>query len=139
MDSPSPNQPEQPSPRSTAEWTTLGISAVVVLILVGAALAEIFVRDDPAGGWISIDIALTEAEVRNGQAYIPYSVRNDGGAAVTDIVVLVEILQGETVIEETTIDIPLLASHGIAHGEVVTALDLATHTVEARVGAVQIP
>ena len=139
MDMTHPNRPERPGPRSTAEWTTLGISAVVVLFLVGTALAEVFARDDPTGAWISIDIALDEAEVRDDQTYVPYTVRNDGADAVTDIVVVFEILQGETVAEETTIDIPLLSSHGTAQGELVTALDLSTHIVEARVGAVQLP
>ena len=133
------DQGERPKHRTVAEWTTLAISAVVVLALVGAALAEIFLRDDPSGPVVSIEVAVDRAEVREGLTYIPYEVRNDGADAATDIVALVEFLQGEQVVEETTIDIALLASHDVAEGEVVTTLDLASHTVEARISALQLP
>ena len=130
---------ERPKHRTVAEWTTLAISAVVVLALVGAALAEIFLRDDPSGPVISIEVAMDRAEVRDGVTYIPYEVRNDGADAAIDIVAIVEFSQGEQVVEETTIDIALLASHGMAEGEVVTTLDLTAHTVEARIGGLQRP
>lgn len=132
-------QTERPVTRSVAEWTTLGISAVVVIVLVGAALVEVFLRDDPAGIRISIEVALDEAEVRDGLTYVPFTVRNEGADAATDVVAVFEISQGETVVEETTVDIALLASHGTAQGELVTAEDLTTHMVTARVGATQTP
>ena len=129
----------RPKDRTVAEWTTLAISAVVVLALVGAALAEIFLRDDPSGAVVSIELAPDDAEVRDGQTYIPYEVRNDGADAATDIVALVEFSQGDQVVEETTVDIALLASRDVVEGEVVTMLDLAVHAVEARIGALQVP
>ena len=133
------DQEKRPRHRTTAEWTTLAISAAVVLTLVGAALTEIFLRDDPSGAVVTIVMAVDRAEVRDGQTYIPYEVRNDGGEAATDIVAVVEFTQGEQVVEETTVDIALLASHDVVEGEVVTTLDLAAHTVDARISALQIP
>lgn len=133
------DQNGRPRQRTAAEWTTLAISAVVVLALVGAALFEIFLRDDPSGTEVTIELATDEAEVRNGRTYIPYEVRNDGADAATDVVVIVEVKQGEQVVEETTVDIALLASHDAVEGIVVTALDLSAHTVEARLGALQLP
>lgn len=138
------NGPEErrviPPARSRAEWTTLGISAVVVLALLSAALAEVFLRDDPSGVRISVEAAAAEAETRDGQTYIPFAVRNDGAEAGKEIVVVFEISDGETVVEETTVTIALLASHGTHLGELVTTLDmLGTHTVEGRIGAVQTP
>ena len=129
----------RPKDRTVAEWTTLAISAVVVLALIGAALAEIFLRDDPSGAVVSIELAPGEAEVRDGQTYIPFEVRNHGADSATDIVAIVEISQGDQVVEETTVDIPLLASHDVVEGEVVTMLDLGAHTVEARISALQVP
>jgi uncharacterized protein (TIGR02588 family) len=84
-------------------------------------------------------LALDEAEVRDGQTYIPYEVRNDGADAATDIVAIVEFRQGDQVVEETTVDIALLASHGTVEGEIVTSLDLTAHTVEARINALLLP
>lgn len=133
------DQEERPTQRTAAEWTTLVISAVVVLALIGAALAEIFLRDDPSGAVLSIELATGEAEVRDDQTYIPYEVRNDGADAATDVVAIVEFRQGDQVVEETTVDIALLASHDVVEGEVVTRLDLAAHTVGARIGALQVP
>lgn len=128
-----------PGPRSRAEWATLGISAVVVTLLVGAALAEIFLRDDPSGARISVEVDVAGAEKRGGMVYVPWTVRNDGEDAGTDIVAVFEISAGGEVVEETTVDIPLLASHDAAQGELVTGLDLGTHTVEGRIGAVREP
>lgn len=133
------DQEKRPKHRSVAEWTTLAISAAVVLALIGAALAEIFLRDDPSGAVVTIEVAVDRAEVRDGQTYIPYEVRNDGADAATDIVAIVEFSQGDQVVEETTVDIALLASHGVVEGEVVTTLDLAAHTVDARISALQLP
>ena len=132
-------QEKRPQHRTTAEWTTLAISTVVVLALVGAALAEIFRRDDPSGAVITVEVAVDRAEVRDGQTYIPYEIRNDGADAATDIVAIIEFTQGEQVVEETTVDIALLASHDVVEGEVVTTLDLDAHTVEARISTLQIP
>jgi len=84
-------------------------------------------------------MAVDRAEVRDGQTYIPFEIRNDGADAATDIVAIVEFTQGEQVVEETAVDIALLASHDVVEGEVVTTLDLAAHTVEARISALQIP
>ena len=133
------DQEERPRQRTVAEWTTLAISAVVVLALIGAALAEIFLRDDPSGPVVAIELAVDQAEVRDGQTYIPYEVRNDGADAATDIVAIVEFTQGDQVVEETTVDIALLASHDVAEGEIVTTLDVAAHAVGARISAVQLP
>ena len=83
------DQEPRPAQRTVAEWTTLAISAVVVLALIGAALAEIFLRDDPSGAVVSIELSPDEAEIRAGQTYIPFEVRNDGADAATDIVVVV--------------------------------------------------
>lgn len=46
---------------------------------------------------------------------------------------------GEETVKESTADIDFLPSSGSAEGELVTTLDLATHTVEARVATLQTP
>jgi len=117
----------------------LGASALVVLALLGATLAEVFLRDDPSGVRISVEVLAAEAEMRDGQTYIPFAVRNDGAEAGKDVVVTFEISDGEAVVEETTVTIALLASHETHQGELVTTLDVGTHTLEGRVGAVKTP
>ena len=55
-----------------------------------------------------------------------------------NVVVLFSIKQGDETVEESTADIAFLPNRGSSEGELVTALDLATHTVEARVATIQI-
>ena len=130
---------ERAASRSTAEWTTLMASALVVLLLIGAALYEHFLRDEPPGVHIAVELALDRVEERDGLTYVPFTVVNTGAAPAENVVVLFEIKQGDETVEESTADIAFLPNSGSADGELVTALDLATHTVEARVATIQIP
>jgi len=130
---------DRPEGRSAAEWTTLAASALVVALLVGAALYEHFVRDEPAGVRIAVEVALDQAEARDGVTYIPFTVVNTGRAPAENVVVLFEITLGGETVEESTADIAFLPTSGSVEGELVTALDPATHTVEARVATVQTP
>jgi uncharacterized protein (TIGR02588 family) len=125
--------------RSIAEWTTLIVSALFVAALVGAALYEHFAREEPPGVRIAVELALDEADVRGGLTYIPFTVVNTGADPAESVVVLFEIKQGEETVEESTAEIAFLPNSGSADGELVTALDLGTHTIEARVATLLFP
>ena len=130
---------ERSAGRTIAEWTTLIGSALVVALLVGAALYEHLVHDEPAGVRVVVDLALEQAETRDGMTYVPFIVVNTGAAPAGNVVVLFAIKQGELTVEESTAEIAFLSNSGTAEGEMVTALDLTTHTIEARVATLQIP
>ncbi len=125
--------------RTIAEWTTLIGSVIVIALLVGAALYEHLVHDEPAGVRVAVVLALDQAESRDGLTYVPFTVVNTGAAPAENVVVLFAIKQSEVTVEESTAEIAFLSNSGTAEGEMVTALDLTTHTVEARVATLQIP
>ena len=125
--------------RTAAEWTTLAVSIVVVAGLVGAGLYEYSRRDDAPGAWINVELATDETERREDQHYIPYTVENVGDQPAEGVVVVFEVKAGAEVVEESTTEIAFLPSRGRAEGEMVTALDPATHELSARVATLQSP
>lgn len=129
----------RPDGRSAAEWTTLGVSVVVVAALIGAALYEEFGRSEPAGQRLSVELEVAEAERRGDAYYVPYTVRNEGRAPAESVVVAFEVARGGEVLEESTADIGFLSSRGRAEGELVTALDPAAHELTARIASLQRP
>lgn len=125
--------------RSAAEWTTFAVSVVVVAALVGVALAEEFLWREPAGVRVTVAVAIDRAEERDGRFYVPFTVANDGAEPATDVSIVFETRRGETVVEESTATVPFLPVDGAEEGELVTALDPATHEIDARVGALLAP
>lgn len=130
---------DEKTPRSSAEWTTLLGSLLVISILVGAALYEQFARDEPAGTWLEVDIDTAAAVKRGDQHYIPFVVTNRGSDPAEDVAVVFEISDGKTVVEESTVQIPFLPNSGSVDGELVTTHDPATHTIDGRPGALLTP
>ena len=127
------------TPRGTAEWATLLGSLVVIAILAGAALYEHFVRDEPAGTWLEVEVNADNAVQRGDHHYVPFVVTNRGSEPAEDIAVFFEISDGELVVEESTVQIPFLPNSGSVEGELVTTHDPATHTIEGRPGALLTP
>lgn len=130
---------EEVGPRSAAEWTVLAISAIVVALLVGAALYEHYGQEEPPGIRIAVELSLDQAEARDGLTYIPFIVRNTGRLPAESVVIRFEIKLGEETVEESTAEFAFLPNSGSVEGELVTALDLSTHTIEAQVATVQVP
>jgi len=125
--------------RSAAEWTTFAVSLVVVAALVGLALVEQFIRREPAGVRVTVAVAIERAEERDGRFYVPFTVANAGAESATDVSIVFETRRGETLLEESIADVPFLPVAGHQEGELVTALDPATHEIVARVGTLLAP
>jgi len=130
---------QTPRARTTAEWTTLIGSLAVVLALVGAALYEHFGQDEPSGTWLEVEVAPERAVQRGDEFYVPFVVMNRGSKPAEDVAVIFEVMDGETLVEESTIQVPFLPNSGSAEGELVTTHDPATHTIEARPAAILTP
>ncbi len=126
-------------PRNPAEWTTLGISVVIVAGLIGVAVYEHVARMEPAGTRVSVQVDVAAAEQRDGLFYVPYTVANTGGQPAENVAVVFEVKRGEEIVEESNTEIPFLPNSGSATGELVTALDPAAHAIEARVASLQLP
>jgi len=134
----SAERPTKPA-RSAAEWTTLLGSLLVVATLICAALYEHYRRDEPSGTWLDIQVMTQEAIVRGDQFYVPFVVTNRGTKPAEDVVVVFEVLDGESVVEESTIQVPFLANSGSAEGELVTTYDPAAYAIRARSAAMLTP
>lgn len=130
---------DESEPRTAAEWTVLAVSALVVALLVGAALYEHFAQDEPPGVRITVELALDQAEARDGLTYIPFTVVNSGREPAENVQIRFEIKQGDETVEESTTEFGFLPNSGSAEGELVTTLDLSTHTVQAQVATIQKP
>lgn len=129
----------EPRARSAAEWTTLGVSLVVVLGLVALALVEHFGFEEPPGVRVAVALAPAAAEARDGVYYVPFRVTNQGSEAATDVGIHFEVRRGEAVVEESEAVVPFLPVGGSAEGELATGLDPATHDLVARVGTLLDP
>ena len=129
----------RPKPRTTAELTTLAVSLLITLALVGAALYEDFAQDEPAGTWVTVRVAVEQAERRGDRFYVPFTVANAGAEPAENVTVVFEVKRGEEVLEESTAEIAFLPNSGSEEGEVVTAFDPAAHEIAARVGTLQSP
>lgn len=129
----------EPRRRSTAEWTTLGVSVAIIAALIGAALYEQFARTEPAGIVIEVEVDRAGAERRDDRWYVPYTVSNRGGDPAMDVSLIFEISAGDEMVEESTATVAFLATSGSTAGELVTALDPTAHEIEARVGSLLRP
>lgn len=128
-----------PDGRSAAEWVTLGVSIVIVALLIGAAIYEHYAQDEPPGVRVAVTLDLEAAEERDGLTYIPWTAGNTGRDPAEAVVLRFEIRAGEETVQESTTEIAFLPNGGTAEGELVTDLDLATHTVIAHVASLQTP
>jgi uncharacterized protein (TIGR02588 family) len=130
---------EQPEGRNAAEWVTLAVSAVIVAAFVALALYEQFERNGPEGALISLEIGVEGAEQRGELYYVPFTVSNDGAAPAEDVTIDFTISSGDQVVQETSVLIPFLAANDSADGELVTAQDPATHTIEGQPSTLIVP
>lgn len=79
---------EQRANRSSAEWATLIISTVVILLVVGAiTYSYLNKRDLPAN--ISVKLQNDKIEKLSGEYYLPLEVRNEGSSVAEDVRVTV--------------------------------------------------
>lgn len=125
--------------RSAAEWTTLALSAAVVATLVGVALVEHFLLDEPPGVRVAVSVAEGAAERRDGVYYVPFEATNRGGEPAADVTIEFEVRRGGEVLETSSATVPFLPIGGSAGGEIATELDPAAHEVVGRVGNLLAP
>jgi uncharacterized protein (TIGR02588 family) len=125
--------------KSTAEWVTLFLSAVVVGALIVVALVEESRRQegDAAGLHVTFD---AEHVSRSGESfYVPYTVINTGSEAVSSAEIWIEVFEGERVVESAEINVQFLPLQGKQDGLFVTTRDPARFTLRSRVESLQFP
>lgn len=130
---------EQKRGRSAAERTTLAVSAAVISALIGAALFEHYLVDEPPGIRVSVSLAAAAAERRDDVYYVPFDVANRGGEPAANVTIIFEVRRGGELLEQSDATVPFLPVGGSVSGELATRLDPTGHDLAARVGTLQNP
>lgn len=122
---------KEPSGRTVAEWTTLGIS-LAILTLLFATIAWLWVRD--AGAPASIEVTPKMEAIRHeGEMwYLPLEVLNLGDDTAEDVVIEAALHTGQDEPETAEITFTFLASGETARGTAVFTSDPAAGDLEVR-------
>ena len=72
---------ERRGPAKLAEWVTFGVSAAIVLAVIGAILLQVAHAPAPAAP----DVVVGKVEERNGAYVVPVVVRNTGDATAENV------------------------------------------------------
>jgi uncharacterized protein (TIGR02588 family) len=125
--------------RSVAEWVTTAICVGLIVLLCGAILYEghIAADDDPAT--IVVQASSDRAEQRAGQWYVPFEVRNGGDETVEEVLVVIELLDGEEVVGEAETTVLLLGEDERVSGMAVFADDPRPYSAQGRARSFQLP
>jgi uncharacterized protein (TIGR02588 family) len=124
--------------RSAAGWVTLGLSVLVVAILVGIAIREELERKD-AGTVIAVTFDRGAAMHRGDEYLVPFTVYNTGADAISSGDILIEVYDGERLVESTEVTVEFLPREGRQDGVYVSAFDPTTHEVRAQLESLQFP
>lgn len=127
------------SGRSVAEWVTLVVSGLIVAALVGAALVEHFLVDEPPGVRLEIALAVEQTRRAEDLYYVPFTVKNTGSDGAENVTVAFAVQQDDQTVEESTTQIAFLSNSGTAKGELVTVYDPASYDISARISTFETP
>lgn len=112
----------QASPRSIAEWTTLGISALVLLAMVGlVSYLHLNGGEDPPA--IVVETRLDDVRHTDDGYYLPVVVRNRGDRTAEDVRVQAELETGSGAPVTAEFAITFLAGGEVAGGTFIFSED----------------
>lgn len=125
---------------TTAERTTLVVSILIIVGLIGLAVVEMFNRPGEATVVIDVQIETDRAEQRGDHYAVPFSVTNVGGAGAIDVTVRFEVVSAsDDVVDSVTITLDVLPVRGVEEGELLISHDPATHTITGRAESYLLP
>ena len=124
--------------RTTAEKITTAVSILLIAILAGAIIYEGYAsgHDEPA--ILQVTVMSDQIDERDGNFYIPVEIHNDGDQTVEEIAVGIELLDGETVVDEAETVIATLGEDETIVAVLVVTDDPTGLTIEAGVVTYQI-
>jgi uncharacterized protein (TIGR02588 family) len=126
-------------PISVAEWVTLSLSVVIVGALIAVALVEESRRDDDVAADLRMTFDIEQTEMRGGNFYVPYTIRNLGSAAISSAEIWIDISFQNEIVDSVEITVQFLPLQGSQEGVFVTQYDPATHAVIGRIESLQFP
>lgn len=121
----------EPSGRTVAEWTTLGVS-VAILVLVFGAIAWLWVEADSEPTTIEVAPVLDAVRKEGDAWYLPVEVTNRGERTAEEIIVEAELATGDAEPETAEITFGFLASGETVRGTVIFSSDPATGDLTIR-------
>lgn len=124
--------------RSIAEWTTLGISSVILLTVVGLITFLSFDKDTQAPV-ITVEPLLNEVREDASGYYLPVIVRNEGGRTVEEVQILVELDTGSGEPETAELTVVFLAGGEEVRGTSIFEHNPTEGEVTARATSFQEP
>jgi uncharacterized protein (TIGR02588 family) len=124
--------------RSRAEWVTTAICLALIALLCGAIIYEGYAASDDDPARIEITVSSDEAEQRGEVWYLPFAIQNLGDETVEEVVVVVELLQGEEAVAEAETTVMLLGESERVLATAVFENDPRPYTAEGRARSFQI-
>lgn len=115
------------------------LSVLVVSGLIAYALGQERQRReaDPASVHLTFDVA--SANVQDGTYFIPYVVTNDSSHAIDSADMLIEVLDGDEVVESSSISLVSLPLDGRQNGIYASRFDPTTHEIRGRLSSLVFP
>jgi uncharacterized protein (TIGR02588 family) len=131
------DSPPQKLQRTPAEWVAFGIASLVVAII-SALVIYLWVskQDNPP------ELAVTQhGEIRatNGQFYVPFQIKNQGGETAESIQVVAELRVDGKVEETGEQQIDFLSSQEIEEGAFVFSRNPNRGELNLRVASYRLP
>jgi uncharacterized protein (TIGR02588 family) len=124
--------------RTGAEWLTTGLGILLIALLCGAIIYEGYVAGDDDPATVVIEASTERATERDGRWYVPFDVRNDGDQTIEEIMLVVELFDGEAVVAEAETTIMLLGEDERVAGMAVFEEDPRPYRAEGRPRSFQI-
>jgi uncharacterized protein (TIGR02588 family) len=110
------------SPRTSAEWVTLGVSVAIVLAVVGA-LTWLYLTGASGAPVIEVEPLMADIRQERDAWYLPVVVRNSGGDTAEDVRVTLSLTTAEGDTEEAELTVAFLAGQSSARGVVAFRSD----------------
>lgn len=125
--------------RSLPEAVITALSILVVVGLIAYALGQERQRRDADPANVNLVFDAGRASFQSGIYFIPYVVSNDSSHAIDSADMLIEVLDGEVVVESSAISLVSLPLDGRQNGIYASRFDPATHEIRGRLTSLVFP
>jgi uncharacterized protein (TIGR02588 family) len=127
----------EPPPPTIVEWSGHLLSILLLLTLVGYVGWMAFQPSTP----IAFDYRVLKEEIseRGGSWVLPVEVHNQGSSGILDILITAELKDGEEVVDQADISLPLLGPDESVRVELWFDEDPRRYTLSFNVGSYALP
>ncbi len=125
--------------RSIPDVVITLLSVVVVCGLIAYALGQEKQRRGADPSNVNLVFDAGRATYQDGTYFIPYVVNNDSSHAIDSADMVIEVMDGERVVETSAISLVSLPLDGRQNGIFATRYDPATHEIRGRLTSLVFP